>query len=65
MKQRGFFDSSSVVLRVPPIAEIAIGDFVRLGKHLGAPDRISDFKVTKIYDNVRGTTPHYRLVCER
>ena len=65
MKQKGFFDSSKLVLRVPQNSEIAIGDFVRLGRHSGDAERGSDFRVMEIYDNLRGITPHYRLVCER
>ena len=65
MKQKGFFDSSRAVIRVPCGAEISIGDFVRLGKHTGDVKRGSDLKVMEIYDNSRGITPHYRLVCER
>ena len=65
IKQKGFFDSSALTLRIPQKAEISIGDFVRLGKHFDDADRASDFKVMKIYNNPRGTTPHYRLVCEK
>lgn len=67
IKQKGFFDSSVCMLRIPAKSEveISIGDFVRLGKHNGDADRASDFKVMKIYNNLRGTTPHYRLVCEK
>lgn len=67
IKQKGFFDNSVCTLRIPSKAEleISIGDFVRLGKHSGNADRNADFKVMKIYNNLRGVAPHYRLVCER
>lgn len=67
IKQNGFFDSSVCTLRIPSEKEIdiSIGDFVRIGKHNGDADRAADFKVMKICNNLRGTTPHYKLVCER
>lgn len=67
IKQRGFFDSSICTLRIPAKSEIEfdIGDFVRVGEHTGDADRATDFKVMKIINNLRGTTPHYKLVCER
>ncbi|MCR4692429.1 MAG: hypothetical protein K5664_00940 [Firmicutes bacterium] len=67
IKQKGFFDSSVCLLRIPANTEldISIGDFVRPGKYSGMPDREADFKVMKISNNLRGTTPHYKLVCEK
>jgi hypothetical protein len=67
IKQKGFFDDSVCTLRVQSETEldISIGDFLRLGNHSGNADRNADFKVMKIYNNLRGVTPHYRLVCER
>ena len=67
IKQKGFFDSSECTLRIYKAeeADFSIGDFVRIGEHTGDADRNSDFKVMKIFNNLRGTTPHYRLVCER
>ena len=67
IKQKGFFDSSACILRIPAKSEleISIGDFVRLGKHIGDADRTTDYKVMKICENLRGTTPHYKLVCEK
>lgn len=67
IKQKGFFDSSKCTLRVSANSEIgfSIGDFVRLGEHTGDADRTADFKITEIFNNLRGTTPHYKLVCER
>lgn len=67
IKQKGFFSEDTCTLRIfsEKALEIAAGDYVRLGKHTGNADRSSDFKVMKIYDNLRGTTPHYKLVCEK
>ena len=67
IKQKGFFAENVCTLRIfsETGLEIAAGDYVRLGKHTGNADRSSDFKVMKIYDNLRGTTPHYKLVCEK
>ncbi|MCR4692509.1 MAG: hypothetical protein K5664_01345 [Firmicutes bacterium] len=67
IKQKGFFDSSTCLLRIftKTELEISVGDFVRLGKHSGEADRVEDFKVMKICNNLRGTTPHYKLVCEK
>lgn len=67
IKQKGFFDSSECTLRIPAKQnlEISIGDFVRLGKHTGEADRAADFKIMRIHNNLRGTTPHYKLVCEK
>lgn len=67
IKQKGFFDDSSCTLRIltETELELSIGDLVRLGRHSGDADRNADFKVMKIYNNLRGATPHYRLVCER
>lgn len=67
IKQRGFFDNSMCTLRIPAKSEFnfCIGDFVRIGEHTGGADRDTDFKVMKIINNLRGTTPHYRLVCEK
>lgn len=67
IKQKGFFDSSKCTVRIPAKSEIglSVGDFVRLGEHTGDADRVADFKVMKIYNNLRGITPHYKLVCER
>ena len=67
IKQRGFFAENICTLRIFAEKEldIAAGDYLRLGKHTGNADRNADFKVMKIYNNLRGTTPHYRLVCEK
>ncbi|MBR4173033.1 MAG: hypothetical protein IKR46_01520, partial [Clostridia bacterium] len=67
IKQKGFFDSSSATVRIPSESEIefSIGDFIRLGEHFGEADRSTDFKVMEIHNNLRGTTPHYKLVCEK
>lgn len=67
IKQKGFFAENICTMRI--LAEnpldIAAGDYVRLGKYTGNADRSADFKVMKIYNNLRGTTPHYKLVCEK
>lgn len=67
IKQKGFFDASCCTLRISAKekAEFSVGDFVRVGEHTGDADRYADYKVMKIYENLRGTTPHYKLVCER
>jgi len=67
IKQKGFFDDSVCTLRIPSETELelSIGDFVRIGRHSGDADRNTDFKVMKIYNNLRGVTPHYKLVCEK
>ncbi|MBR4721402.1 MAG: hypothetical protein IK057_06550 [Clostridia bacterium] len=67
IKQKGFFDSSSCTLRISAKEEtdLSVGDFVRMGEHTGDADRYADYKVMKIFENLRGTTPHYKLVCER
>ena len=67
IKQKGFYNSSKCTLRIATESEIdfSIGDFVRFGEHTGDADRSEDFKLTGIYNNLRGTTPHYRLVCEK
>ena len=66
IKQKGFFESSVCTVRIPAKSEteFSIGDFVRIGEHTGDANRDTDFKVTKIFSNLRGTAPHYRLVCE-
>lgn len=67
IKQRGFFDSSTCTVRIRCMGpkKFAIGDFMRIGEHTGEAMRGSDFRIMKISDNIRGTTPHYKLVCER
>lgn len=67
IKQKGFFDASCCTLRISAKekTEFSVGDFVRIGEHTGDADRYADYKVMKIFENLRGTTPHYRLVCER
>ena len=67
IKQKGFFDSSCCTLRISAKreTEFSVGDFVRIGEHIGDADRYTDYKVMKIFENLRGTTPHYKLVCER
>ena len=67
IKQKGFFESSICTVRIPakPEIEVSVGDFVRLGDHTGEADRVNDYKVTKVFNNLRGITPHYKVVCER
>jgi len=67
MKQTGFFDASSLCIRIPktkPI-DISIGDYVRIGKHSGTYNRNADFVVMGICENFRGSNPHYKVVCEK
>jgi len=67
IKQTGFFNNSKCIIRIPtnkPIL-ISIGDYVRIGKHTGTYNRNTDFVVMEIKENFRGSTPHYKVVCEK
>lgn len=67
IKQTGFFDSSSCIIRIPAKSsiDISIGDYVRIGKHSGAHNRNTDFVIMQFDENLRGSVPHYKVVCER
>lgn len=67
IKQTGYFNSSSCVLRIPTekTIDISIGDYVRIGKHTGNHNRNTDFAVMEIKENFRGSTPHYKVVCKK
>ena len=67
IKQKGFFEYNNCILRIPTEKElqISIGDYVRCGIHGGNPDRNTDLKIMQISKNLFGTSPHYRVVCER
>lgn len=67
IKQKGFFENKTCILRIPtqtPL-KIAVGNYVRFGKHTDDYDRNSDFRIMKINANLCGSTPHYKVVCER
>ena len=66
IKQRGFYLSSSCIVRIPVKKEIVVslGDYVAMGKSYGkVPDRKNDLKITEICDNRHSGSPHIRLSC--
>lgn len=63
IKQHGYYDASGITARIFTRGEISagIGDPVRFDD--GDFDRAGDLRITEIYDNRRGVTPHYKIVC--
>lgn len=66
IKQKGFYASDSVVIRIPTDRKIDVfpGDYVRMGEFIeDTPDRTRAMKVIEVSDNRRGGAPHWRLSC--
>lgn len=66
IKQKGFFDGTSAVVRIPTTEEISVspGDYLYIGECFDAlPDGEGALKITEIKDNRRGGQWHWRIVC--
>lgn len=54
-------------IRIPAIYDVGLrlGDYVRVGRHTSEmPERGIDMVITEIADNVKGSSPHWRVLCE-
>lgn len=67
IKQNGFFEAKTCIVRIPKTEDIEIsaGDYIRIGEYSGDYDRNSDFKVMSVSYNFYGLNPHYKVVCKR
>ncbi len=66
IKQKGFYDASGCIVRIPGSRQINVkpGDYVNIGICKGAyPDKQKALKVIEVSDNRRGGSPHWRLSC--
>lgn len=66
IKQRGFFNASTMTVRIPTEAEIGVfsGDYLCIGECLDQfPSFENALKITEVKDNRRGSQKHWRISC--
>lgn len=66
IKQRGFFDAKSYVVRIPTTENMGIipEDYLAIGEISDEfPDAEKTLKIMEVKDNRRGGQPHWRIVC--
>lgn len=66
IKQKGFYDASGCVVRIPQAVHIEVvpGDYLHIGSYNAtAPQKEQDMKVIEVSDNRRGGSPHWRISC--
>ena len=66
IKQKGFFDASSAVVRIPGPERLDVlpGDYIALNEIISElpPEEIS-IKIIEVKDNRRGGQKHWRILC--
>ena len=66
IKQKGFFEASSAVVRIPTRENLNVlpGDYISLKEDNSEfPPVDSSFKIVEVKDNRRGGQQHWRILC--
>ncbi len=66
IKQKGFFDGKSAIVRIPTSEELSVlpGDYLFIGECFDKlPQGENALKIIEVKDNRRGGQKHWRIVC--
>lgn len=66
IKQKGFFNGTSAVVRIFTTEEIGVlpGDYLYIGENFAEfPENEDCIKIIEVKDNRRGGQKHWRIVC--